>query len=84
MKSKIINQALLDYIERKPIQTDYPSLASETRTHVNTAHAAFHLSRAVQTLRIWACNESGPLRPTRVNGRLAWSVADIKRLLGVD
>ncbi len=61
----------------------FTSLKEETRTHVTTALAAYHLSRKEQTLRIWACNESGPLRPIRVNGRLAWAVADIKRILGV-
>jgi len=61
----------------------FTSRKEETRTHVNTATAAYHLSRKEQTLRIWACNESGPLRPIRVNGRLAWAVADIKRILGV-
>lgn len=27
--------------------------------------------------------ENGPLRPIRVHGRLAWPVAEIRRLLGV-
>lgn len=59
------------------------SLAHEPRAAVDTETAAFHLNRAQQTLRIWACRENGPLRPIRVHGRLAWAVADIKRLLGV-
>ena len=53
------------------------------RSAVNTETAAYHLNRAQQTLRIWACHENGPLRPIRVNGRLAWAVADIRRILGV-
>lgn len=61
--------------------TIYPPLAVETRSHVDTACAAFHLGRKVQTLRTWASLENGPLRPIRVNGRLAWSVADIKRVM---
>jgi hypothetical protein len=56
-------------------------IEQETRSHVETACAAFHLMRKPQTLRAYACLESGPIRPTRINGRLAWSVADIKRLL---
>ena len=56
-------------------------LALETRTAVNTNEAAFHLGRAPQTLRKWACYENGPIRPVRINRRLAWLVADIKRLL---
>ena len=59
------------------------SLEHESRSAVDTETAAFHLNRAQQTLRIWACRENGPLRPIRINGRLAWAVADIKRLLGV-
>lgn len=56
-------------------------LALETRTHVETACAAHHLTRQPQTLRVWACLENGPIRPIRINGRLAWSVAEIKVLL---
>ena len=59
------------------------SLEQETRSAIPTNAAAFHLCRAAQTLRIWACRENGPLRPIRINGRLAWPVADIRRLLGV-
>lgn len=58
-------------------------LASETRAALPTDEAARHLNRAEQTLRIWACKENGPLRPLRVNGRLAWRTDDLRRLLGV-
>lgn len=61
----------------------FVSLDSETRVAVDTACAAYHLSRRPQTLRIWACMENGPLRPTRINGRLAWPVAELRRILGV-
>ena len=59
------------------------SLDRETRAAVDTACAAYHLSRQPQTLRAWACLENGPLRPVRVHGRLAWPTAEIRRLLGV-
>ena len=59
-------------------------LDQETRSVLPTAEAAAHLNRAQQTLRIWACGEGGPLRPIRVGGRLAWPVAELRRLLGVD
>jgi hypothetical protein len=55
----------------------------EARVAVDTACAAYHLSRRPQTLRGWACHEDGPLRPLRVNGRLAWKVADLRQILGV-
>lgn len=61
----------------------FVSLDRETRTAVDTACAAFHLSRQPQTLRAWACLENGPLRPLRVHGRLAWPVAELRRVLGV-
>ena len=64
-------------------QTQPVSLERETRLALPTSEAAFHLNRANQTLRIWACCENGPLRPLRINGRLAWPVAEIRRLLGV-
>jgi len=63
---------------------NFPSftpLALETRTHVDTACAAFHLLRKPQTMRAYACLENGPIRPIRINGRLAWSVAAIRALL---
>ena len=56
-------------------------LEQETRTSLPTREAAHHLNRKMQTLHIWACKENGPIRPTRINGRLAWLVADIKRVL---
>jgi hypothetical protein len=58
-------------------------LEQETRSALPTHEAAFHLSRAQQTLRLWAMREDGPLRPMRINGRLAWKVSDIKSLVGV-
>lgn len=61
----------------------FPPLDRETRAAVDTETAAYHLSREPQTLRVWACKENGPLRPLRVNGRLAWPTAEIRRLLGV-
>lgn len=58
----------------------YPSLANETREYVDTACAAYHLGRKVQTLRAWACHENGPLRPVRIHGRLAWDVAELRQI----
>lgn len=58
-------------------------LDRETRAALPTPEAAFHLNRAQQTLRLWAMREDGPLRPMRVNGRLAWKTDDLRRVLGV-
>jgi hypothetical protein len=46
-----------------------------------TDSAAAALNRKPQTLRKWACLENGPIRPVRINGRLAWRVSDIRALL---
>ena len=59
----------------------FPPIDQQTRSHIETACAAHYLSRSAQTLRSWSCFENGPLHPVRVNRRLAWAVADIKRLL---
>lgn len=59
---------------------NFVSLDKETRTYLCTAEAAHHLNRSPQTLRLWACTETGPIQPMRIYGRLAWAVADIRRL----
>lgn len=59
----------------------FTPLEQEARSHVETACAAFHLMRRPQTMRAYACLENGPIRPIRINGRLAWPVAEIKQLL---
>ena len=61
----------------------FQTLESLTRPNVPTEQAAHYLDRRPQTLRGWACLENGPLRPLRINGRLAWPVNDLKRVLGV-
>ncbi len=48
---------------------------------VPTDVAAAMLNRSPQTLRRWACLGDGPVRPVRINHRLAWPVAKIKALL---
>jgi hypothetical protein len=63
-------------IQRTPLE-------HEPRAALPTSEAAFHLSRSPQTLRLWACQENGPIRPVRVNGRLAWPVDGLKRVLGL-
>ena len=58
-------------------------LEREIRAVLPTPEAALHLNRAQQTLRLWAMRENGPIRPLRVNGRLAWPVAELRKLLHV-
>lgn len=59
-------------------------LELEKRSSLPTSEAASHLNRAQQTLRCWAIHNDGPIKCLRINGRLAWPVADLKRLLGVE
>ncbi len=63
----------------------FPPLELVNRPTVPTQQAAYYLNRRPQTLRGWACADgTGPIRPRRISGRLAWAVADLKRLLGVE
>ena len=61
----------------------FPPLEQVTSPTVDTDAAAYYLNRRPQTLRGWACLENGPIRPSRVHGRLAWPVSELKRVLGV-
>lgn len=66
------------------MQTTFTPLEQVTNPTVTTNAAAHYLDRRPQTLRIWAVYETaGPIRPIRINGRLAWPVAAIRKLLGV-
>jgi hypothetical protein len=56
----------------------YPPLSEVTSPTVSTGPAGYYLNRKDQTMRSWACFENGPIRPIRINGRLAWSVQAIK------
>ncbi len=48
---------------------------------LTTNEAAAAINRQPQTLRKWACLDNGPIRPVRINGRLAWRAADLQKLL---
>lgn len=65
-----------------PINSNqFTPLELETRQAIPTNAAAYHLNRKPQTLRMWACRENGPIRPIRINGRLAWSVSALRALM---
>ena len=65
------------------VTEDFPELAAvaKGRDTLPTDDAATAINRAPQTLRKWACLENGPIRPIRINGRLAWAVSDLRALL---
>lgn len=61
----------------------HPPLEAIQRPLVDTNAAAFYLVTREQTLRLWACRGTGPIRPVRIGGRLRWRTADIKKLIGI-
>ncbi len=61
-------------------QSSYPPLDQVTTPNVDTGAAAHYLLRKRNTLRVWAMR-GHPIKPLRVNGRLAWPVAEIRRLV---
>lgn len=63
------------------LQINFTPLAEVTNPVIPTDAAAYYLNRKPQTLRQWACSENSPIRPVRINGRLAWKIADIFKLL---
>ena len=83
-----LDAAALAHLEKSaPLAANdaFIPLHLETRTHVDTETMCWHLGFAQQTARLWACKETYPegLRPIRVNGRLKWPVAGIRKTLGV-
>lgn len=69
--------------ERAAVAQQFPPLELVNRPTVPTQQAAYYLNRKQQTLREWAMTGK-VIRPTRINGRLAWPVAEIRRVLGVE
>jgi hypothetical protein len=61
----------------------FPSIKTIDQEVVGTAQAAHYLNRKEGTLRLWACKSTGPIAPRNIGGRLAWPVAEIRKLLGV-
>jgi|APLak6261664640_1056046.scaffolds.fasta_scaffold02620_4 hypothetical protein len=75
-------EATLPTLKVQPAkQIHFIPLAEVTNPTVPTDAAAYYLNRKSQTLRAWACFENAPIRPIRINGRLAWKTADIRALL---
>ena len=68
---------------KETANNNFPPLEQVTRDVLTSEEAAFYLNRKPQTMRAWACLENGPLRPLRINGRLAWKVSEIKSILQV-
>jgi hypothetical protein len=54
---------------------------AEIPATVTTAVAALALNRKPATLNRWAWTNTGPVKPVRINRRLAWPTAEIMALL---
>lgn len=67
----------------QPSNIDAPKLEHINTPTVSTSQAAFYLTRKPQTLRSWAAFQTGPIQPLRINGRLAWPVVELQKILGV-
>lgn len=62
----------------------YQPLEQITRPNLKTEEAAHYLNRKPQTLRAWAMKDgTGPIRPRRIGGLLAWNTSEVKALVGV-
>ena len=85
MTTQFLHQAVRATLSLQPTQLalkiQFTPFAQVTNLTVPTDAAAYYLNRKSQTLRQWACLENGPIRPIRINGRLAWNVAEISSLL---
>ena len=81
-----VESDITGYIERRAQPAPYRGWrpVANGRDFLTTSEAAEAINRAPQTLRKWACLENGPIRPIRINGRLAWRASDLRELLEVD
>ena len=61
----------------------FPPLESVTKPTLTTKEFCFYTNLAEQTAWVWACKESGPVRPIRIGRRLGWPTAAVKKLCGV-
>ena len=66
------------------VSNQFQPIEQITLAVIPTEQAAFYLNRKPQTLRIWAMSECGLIRPLRINGRLAWPVKEIRKVLGME
>jgi hypothetical protein len=60
------------------------TVREEKRETVPTDTAAHYVNLKAKTLRDRWARGKGPIQPVRVNGRLHWRTADLRRILGVE
>jgi hypothetical protein len=59
----------------------FPATCATIRATMTTAEAAAALNRKPTTLTKWAWAGTGPIKPIRIYGRLAWPSDEIAALL---
>jgi hypothetical protein len=69
--------------EGKAVGQEYPPLEQVTKPNLTTKEFCFYANLAEQTAWIYACKESGPIRPIRIGRRLNWPTKAVKQLCGV-
>ena len=62
-------------------QQTFPPLDAVTQPNLTTEQAAFYLNRAQQTLRSWASEDKGLIRPRRIGRMLAWPTDEVRRIV---
>lgn len=77
-------QAMREVTAPQHFTGHYAPLEQVTKPNLTTAELAYYLNRAPQTLRGWACRSgTGPMKPKRIGGILAWCTREAKALAGV-
>ena len=66
-----------------PTSPQFQPLELVTRPVLTTKELCHYANIAEQTAWVWACKESGPVRPIRIGRRLGWPTKDVQRLCGV-
>ncbi len=61
----------------------FPPLEQVTKPNLTTKEFCFYTNLAEQTAWVYACKESGPVRPIRIGRRLNWPTKAVKELCGV-
>jgi hypothetical protein len=62
----------------------FPPITEEQRELIPNECLAYHVNLKPKTTRdSWAGLGRGPIAPVRVNGRVYWRTADVRKLLGV-
>ena len=64
-------------------RSEFPPLEQVTKPNLTTKEFCFYTNLAEQTAWLYACKESGPVRPIRIGRRLNWPTHAVKQLCGV-